>query len=75
MRLVKQHQTDKKILEYISGHIDRLMKANPLPMEGREVIDFDKVVCMRPCPTKFVGTDGAAFGQSANGHAPSLCHY
>lgn len=46
MRLVKRHQTDKEILDYISGHIDkdidRLMKAEPLPMGGREVPDFDK---------------------------------
>lgn len=46
MRLGKRHQTDKEILDYISGHIDRdidrLMKAEPLPMGGREVPDFDK---------------------------------
>ncbi|HIX27271.1 MAG TPA: FecR domain-containing protein [Candidatus Barnesiella excrementigallinarum] len=41
-----QHQTDKEILNYISNHIDkdieRLLNAESLPMDGREVPEFDK---------------------------------
>ncbi len=66
MFLKRRNRTDEEILNYISDHIDkdieRLLNADPLPMGGRDVPDFDKFGVYESLSQRISRKEGTSIG-------------